>query len=56
MISEHDIFVDKHRLRAAIEEARTEYAEGRGIPFDQAAVKKIATAGRRLMSERDRKR
>ena len=43
-------------LRAAIEEARTEYAEGRGIPFDQAAVKKIAATGRRLMSARDRKR
>ena len=43
-------------LRAAIEEARAEYDKGRGIPFDQAAVKKIAAAGRRLMSARDRKR
>ncbi|MGB7450931.1 MAG: type II toxin-antitoxin system prevent-host-death family antitoxin [Lysobacterales bacterium] len=43
-------------LRSAIEEARKEYAEGRGIPFDQAAVKKISATGRRLMSARDRKR
>ncbi len=42
-------------LRAAIDEARTEYAEGRGVPFDQFAVRKIATAGRQKLSERDRK-
>ena len=43
-------------LRAAIDEARTEYAEDRGIPFDQAAVEKITATGRRKLSERDRKR
>ena len=42
-------------LRAAIDEARTEYAEGRGVPFDQAAVEKITAAGRQKLSERDRK-
>ncbi len=43
-------------LRAAIDEARTEYAEGRAVPFDQAAVKKITAAGRQKLCERDRKR
>jgi prevent-host-death family protein len=43
-------------LRAAIDEARTEYAEGRGVPFDQAAVEKIAATGRQKLSERDRKK
>ncbi len=43
-------------LRAAINEARTEYAEGREMPFDQAAVEKIKTVGRRLLSKRDRNR
>jgi prevent-host-death family protein len=43
-------------LRAAIDEARAEYADGHGMPFDQAAVKKIMAAGRRRLSERDRKR
>ena len=42
-------------LRAAIEEARAEYEKGRGIPFDQTAVDKIAATGRRLMSERNLK-
>ena len=43
-------------LRSAIDEARTEFAEGRGMPFDQAAVKKINTAGRQQLSKRDLKR
>ncbi len=43
-------------LRAAIDEARAEYADGRGIPFDQAAVEKITAAGRRQLAERDQKR
>ena len=43
-------------LRVAIDEARANYAEGRGIPFDQAAVKKITAAGRQQLFERDRKR
>jgi prevent-host-death family protein len=38
-------------LRAAIDEARTEYAEGREMPFDQAAVKRITAAGRQKLSE-----
>ncbi len=42
-------------LRAAIDVARTEYADGRGVPFDQAAVEKITAAGRQKLSERDRK-
>ena len=43
-------------LRTAINEAREEYAEGRGMPFDQAAVERITTVGRRLLSKRDRNR
>jgi len=43
-------------LRAAIDEARAEYAEGRGMPFDQSAVDRITNIGRRLLSERDRTR
>ncbi len=42
-------------LRAAIDEARAEYGDGRGMPFDQAAVRKIMAVGRRKLSERDRK-
>jgi len=42
-------------LRSAIDEARTEYAESRGMPFDQDAVEKIQAAGRRHLEERDRK-
>ena len=42
-------------LRAAIEEARAEYDKGRGIPFDQVAVDKITTIGRRILSERNLK-
>lgn len=41
-------------LRAAIDEARKEFAEGRGKPLDQAAVDNIAAAGRRILAERDR--
>ena len=42
-------------LRAAIDEARNEFAEGRGKPFDQAAVDNITAAGRRILAERDHK-
>ena len=41
-------------IRHAIDEARTEYAQGRGLPFDQAAVEEIADAGRQRLSERNR--
>jgi len=43
-------------LRSAIDEARVEYAEGRGMLFDQSAVDRITNIGRRLLSERDRTR
>jgi prevent-host-death family protein len=43
-------------LRTAIDEACTEYAEGREMPFDQAAVEKITTAGRQKLSERNHKK
>ena len=43
-------------LRTAINEAHAEYAEGREMPFDEAAVEKITTIGRRLLTKRDRKR
>ena len=42
-------------LRAAIDEARKEFAEGRGQPFDQAAIDDIAATGRQILAERDRK-
>ncbi len=41
-------------IRHAIDEARAEYAEGRGMPFDQVAVEEIADAGRQRLAERDR--
>lgn len=41
-------------IRYAIDEARAEYAEGRGMPFDQVAVEEIADAGRQRLAERDR--
>ena len=37
-----------------IHEARAEYAEGREMPFDQAAVERITTIGRQLLTKRDR--
>jgi prevent-host-death family protein len=43
-------------IRHAIDEARAEYAEGRGLPFDRAAVEEIAAAGRQCLSERNRAR
>jgi len=43
-------------IRQAIDEARAEYAEGRGLPFDQAAVEEIAAAGRQRLSERNRRK
>ncbi len=43
-------------LRTAINEARAEYAEGREMPFDEAAVERITTIGRRLLAKRDRNR
>ncbi len=41
-------------IRHAIDEARAEYAQGQGMPFDQAAVEQIADAGRQRLAERDR--
>jgi hypothetical protein len=41
-------------IRHAIDEARAEYAQGRGMPFDRAAVEEIADAGRQRLSERNR--
>ncbi len=41
-------------IRHAIDEARAEYAQGRGMPFDQVAVEEIADAGRQRLAERDR--
>ena len=43
-------------IRHAIDEARAEYAEGRGLPFDKAAVEEIVDAGRQRLSERNRDR
>jgi len=40
-------------IRDAINEARKEYAEGRGMPFDRAAIKDIGAIGRQRLSERD---
>lgn len=40
-------------LRHAIDEGRAEYAAGREMAFDKAAVEKINAAGRRRSSERD---
>jgi len=41
-------------IRHAIDEARAEYAQGRGMPFDQVAVEEIADAGRQRLAEHDR--
>ena len=40
-------------IRDAINEARKEYAEGRGMPFDRAAIEDIVATGRQRLSERD---
>ena len=40
-------------LRAAVSEAREQYAEGLGIPFDQSAVDAIKSEGRRILAERN---
>ena len=39
--------------RTAINEARAEYAEGREMPFDEAAVERITTIGRRQAGHRN---
>jgi len=41
-------------IRHAIDEARAEYAQGRGLPFDRTAVEEIGDAGRQRLSERNR--
>ena len=41
-------------IRSAISEARNEYAQGRGMPFDRAAVEEITAIGRQRLTERDR--
>jgi len=43
-------------LRAAIDEARNQYADGQGKPFDRAAINAISTAGRRILADRSPKR
>ena len=43
-------------LRTAINEARAEYTEGREMPFDETAVERITTIGRRILTKRDRNR
>ena len=43
-------------LRAAIDEARGQFADGRGKPFDQDAVDAISCAGRRFLTEQALKR
>ncbi len=40
-------------LRAAIGEARKQIAHGQGMPFDEAAVNRIKSKGRRILGERD---
>ncbi len=40
-------------IRNGIDVARSEYEQGRGMPFDSAAVEEIAAEGRRQMSETD---
>jgi len=40
-------------LRAAIDEARNQFAQGLGRPFDDAAVERIKSEGRRILAERD---
>ena len=39
-------------LRDAIAEASEQYANGLGIPFDDAAVEDIKAEGRRILAER----
>ncbi len=40
-------------LRDGIDLARSEYEQGRGMPFDRAAVEEITAEGRRRLSEPD---
>jgi len=40
-------------LRAAIGEARNQFAQGEGKPLDEAAVDKIKSEGRRILAERE---
>lgn len=40
-------------LRAAIGEARNQFEQGEGKPFDEAAVDKIRSEGRRILAERE---
>ena len=40
-------------LRAALNEARKQYAQGLGKPFDQSAVDAIKSEGRQILAERN---
>ncbi len=40
-------------LRSAIDEARSQYEQDLGKPFDQTAVDKIKSEGRRILAARD---
>lgn len=40
-------------LRAALNEAREQYAQGLGKPFDQSAVDAIKSEGRQILAERN---
>ena len=40
-------------LRTAIAEAREQYAQGLGEPFDQSAVNSIKSEGRQILAERN---
>ncbi len=41
-------------LRTAIDEARNQFVDGQGKPFDQAAFDRIKSEGRRILAERER--
>ena len=40
-------------LQSAVADAREQYAQGLGKPFDQSAVDTINSKGRRVLAERD---
>jgi len=40
-------------IRDGIDVARSEYEQGRGMPFDRTAVEEITAEGRRRLSEPD---
>jgi len=40
-------------LQSAIDEAREQFAQGLGKPFDQTAIDKIKSEGRRILADRE---